>query len=137
MKKRALTILELLLVVSLIGLITGVLAYNMRGTLDRGRAFRTERAIERLRDLLLLALAEDNKTAEELAKDPASVVKPFTKNTKDLTHDGWKQEMKVTVVPGGRDFHITSEAWDRYKRNQRSQNKPSISSTAQEEGAGE
>ena len=66
-QKRTLTILEIIIVIFLITLITGTIGYNMKGTLDRGRAFRTEQARAQLRDLLLICLEEGEK-ADEIAK---------------------------------------------------------------------
>ena len=57
-KKRALTLLEIMIVIFLITLITGAIGYNMLGTLDRGRVFRTQQAKEQLHDLLLICLAD-------------------------------------------------------------------------------
>ena len=38
-KKRAITLLEIMIVILLIGLIGGVVSYNLKGTLDKGKAF--------------------------------------------------------------------------------------------------
>ena len=69
MKKRTFTLLEIMIAISLSVLITGVIGYNMRGSLDRGRAFRTEQGSEQLRDMLLLCLADGNTIEELLNKD--------------------------------------------------------------------
>ncbi len=75
-KKRALTLLEIMIVIFLITLITGAIGYNMKGTLDRGRAFRTEQAQAQLRDLLLICL-EEGVNSEDLTRDPAAHLKKF------------------------------------------------------------
>ena len=53
--------LEIIIVIFLITLITGAIGYNMKGTLDRGKAFRTEQARRELHDLLLVCVAEGSK----------------------------------------------------------------------------
>lgn len=90
MVKRTLTLLEIMIVIFLITIITGAIGYNMKGALEKGKVFRTERAIEQLKEIVQLRLAEGHKMTEilshledhlkmsGLAKDPESLVK-----------DGW------------------------------------------------
>ena len=65
-RKSALTLLEIMIVIFLITLITGAIGYNMKGALDRGRAFRTEQAKEQLLNLLLICLEEGEKAEQGL-----------------------------------------------------------------------
>jgi type II secretory pathway pseudopilin PulG len=112
MKKRALTLLEIMIVIFLITLITGTIGYSMRGTLDKGRAFRTERGLEQLHDLLLICLAESDKaTAAEIASAPSEHLKQtgLAKDPKGLVLDGWKEPFKITVTANGTDFNIKSD----------------------------
>src|SRR5206468_3565400 len=98
MKKRALTLLEIMIVIFLITLITGTIGYSMRGTLDKGRAFRTEQAMEQLHDLLLICLAEGND-ADAIASDPAGHLKQLglAKDPENLIKDGWKKKFEITT----------------------------------------
>ncbi len=116
MKKRALTLLEIMIVIFLITLITGTIGYSMRGTLDKGRAFRTEQGKEQLHDLLLIALSEGS-TADEIAHDPAKALKGLglAKDPDNLVLDGWKEKFTITPTPNKKDFNIKSDAWDKYK----------------------
>ncbi len=66
-KKRAFSLLEVMVVIFLITLITGAIGYNMKGTLDKGRAFRTEQAKTQLHDLLLICI-EEGIDPDELAQ---------------------------------------------------------------------
>ncbi len=115
MKKRALTLLEIMIVIFLITLITGTIGYSMRGTLDKGRAFRTEQASEQLHDLLLICLAE-NGNAEEIAATPLQYLNSLglAKDPENLLKDGWKQDFEIKVK-NKHDFTITSKSWDKYK----------------------
>ncbi|OGN64007.1 MAG: hypothetical protein A3E80_00480 [Chlamydiae bacterium RIFCSPHIGHO2_12_FULL_49_9] len=117
MKKRTLTLLEIMIVIFLITLITGAIGYNMRGTLDRGRVFRTEQAKEQLRDLLLICLAE-NPDAEAIAKKPVYYLKKtgLAKDPENLIKDGWKKEFSIKATKDKSDFDIRSEALDAYKK---------------------
>jgi hypothetical protein len=117
MKKRALTLLEIMIVIFLITLITGAIGYNMKGTLDRGRAFRTEQAKTQLHDLLLICMEEGVKP-DELIKEPAANLKRFNlaKNSEKLVQDGWGSDFVIQYNQSKHDFKISSPAYDRYKK---------------------
>src|SRR5476651_2561412 len=95
-KKRALTLLEIMIVICLITLITGVIGYNMKGSLDKGKAFRTEQAKNQLHDMLLLALSEGQKMDYILEK-PLDVVKKLglARDADGLLKDGWNEEFVI------------------------------------------
>lgn len=134
MKKRALTLLEIMIVIFLITLITGTIGYSMRGTLDKGRAFRTEQGKEQLHDLLLICLAESDKaTAEDIAKNPLSYLKELgmAKDPKNLIMDGWKKPFQVTVR-NSNDFSIKSDEYQKYIDKQR-RNAPGSTDSQEEE----
>lgn len=115
MKKRTLTLLEIMIVIALITLITGVIGYNMRDTLNRGRAFRTEQAKEQLRDMLLLSLS-DGKSPAQILHTPAACIKDLglAKNPDQLLKDGWNKKFEITYLEDESDFKIESEAYDQY-----------------------
>lgn len=54
MKKRAVTLLEVMIVILLIGLIGGAVSYNLKGSLDKGKAFRSKEGAQKLADILNL-----------------------------------------------------------------------------------
>jgi hypothetical protein len=120
MKKRALTLLEIMIVIFLITLITGTIGYSMRGTLDKGRAFRTEQAKTQLRDLLLICLAEEGNP-DEIAKNPAKHLKQLglAKDPDGLLKDGWKKEFEIRLIANKTDFKVESEALKRYYAKQK------------------
>jgi general secretion pathway protein G len=115
-RKRALTLLEIMIVIALITLITGVIGYNMRGTLNRGRAFRTEQAKEQLRDMLLLSLAEGH-TPAQIQDQTAFCLRQLglAKNVNQLLEDGWGQKFSITYLDAEGDFLIQSAAYDHYQ----------------------
>ncbi len=51
------TLLEIMIVIVLIGLIGSVIGFNMKGSLDEGRAFKTRQAQEQIQDILMLEVA--------------------------------------------------------------------------------
>jgi type II secretory pathway pseudopilin PulG len=115
MKKRALTLLEIMIVIFLITLITGTIGYSMKGTLDRGRAFRTEQAQEQLKDLLLIAVAE-GKNIDDIAKNPESYLKAMglAKKPKTLIQDGWNEPFSIVPNQRKNDFIIHSKSLENY-----------------------
>jgi hypothetical protein len=119
MKKRALSLLEIMIVIFLITLITGAVGYSMRGTLDKGRAFRTDQAKEQLHDLLMICLAE-KADAEAIANDPVFYLKQLglAKDPDNLIVDGWKVKFEIKPNKGKTDFNIKSEALEKYKAKQ-------------------
>lgn len=89
-KKQALTLLEIMIVIVLIGLIGSVLGFSMKGTLDKGKIFKTERAIQLIEDTLMLEIAKGASItdvvdhAETYLKDSGMV-----KNVENILKDGW------------------------------------------------
>ena len=98
-KKRSVTLIEIMIVIMLIGLIGGALAFNMRGSMDQGRAFKSEQNLSRVENILMLELAQD-RAAKEIADNWQMYVKnsPLAGGSNnDCTKDGWKKEFKVKV----------------------------------------
>lgn len=115
MKKKTFTLLEILIVIFLITLITGAIGYNMKGTLDRGRAFRTEQAIAELHDLLLVCVSE-GKTFDQVRQDPVGCLKStgLAKNPEKLVRDGWDKNFEIRLSRSRDDFKIHSAALINY-----------------------
>jgi type II secretory pathway pseudopilin PulG len=115
MKKRALTLLEIMIVIFLITLITGAIGYSLKGSMDKGRAFTTRQSQQQLHDLLLLALAEGRGTQEDIVKDPKKYLTQLdiAKDPDKLLVDGWKQEFVITAR-GKSDFNVRSETLKKY-----------------------
>ena len=121
--KRALTLIELMIVILLITLVTGVVGYNMKGSLDRGKAFRTEAAIEQLHDLLILIATENRDlTLEKLvALDFETLSKKLkntglAKNPDELLKDGWGNRFELKLSKSKKDVEIISERHAEYKK---------------------
>lgn len=115
-KKRAFTLLEIMIAILIITLITGAIGYNMRGTLEKGKAFRTEQGISQLHDMLLICAAEEAGTndVEAIAKNPLHYLKKIglAKDPAKLVKDGWGKDYQITVAEG--DFKISSADLDNY-----------------------
>lgn len=108
--KRAFTLLEIMIAILLITIITGAIGYNMRGSLEKGKAFRTERAQEELRDLLRYAYAE-TRNADSIMEDKEKALQStgLAKNPKKLLEDGWGVPFDVKFVKTKDDFEVSSK----------------------------
>ncbi len=110
-KKQFITLIEIMIVIFLIGLIGGALAFNMRGSMDEGRAFKTRQNIERIRDILQLELAKGNATGPELQGAwKAYVHASSLVDGKKTDKDGWGNEFKVEFNMNTDDFDIKSDS---------------------------
>lgn len=98
-KKRAITLIEIMIVILLIGLIGGALAFNMRGSMDKGKIFKTEQNIARVSDALTMAIATGEFDPADIDK-PAKVKKaladsPMIKDAAKTLKDGWGEDLTL------------------------------------------
>lgn len=114
-RKHSLSLLEIIIVIFLITLVTGALGYNMKGALDKGRAFRTEQGMQEVYDLLMLSVAE-GKTLEEARKNPLECLKSLhlSKNPEKLLKDGWGEDYTIVYTPNQTDLVIHSNKYEKY-----------------------
>ena len=98
-QKRPVTLIEIMIVILLIGLIGGALAVNMRGSMDKGREFKTEQNISRVYDALMLEYAKGARPIQEIVDDKKKVLDdcPFLKKGSDLLMDAWGQELHIEI----------------------------------------
>jgi general secretion pathway protein G len=121
-KRHPITLLEIMIVILLIGVIGGVLSYNLKGTLDRGKVFRTEEGMKRLKEILELQL-ETGKylRADLLGSTDSSEAKECVKNSKFISpqnldaflKDGWNEPYIIREVDN--ELHISSYRYDQQK----------------------
>ena len=117
MLKRTLTLLEIMIVIFLITLITGAIGYNMKGALEKGKVFRTERSIEQLKELLYLCAAEMGDLEKPLLNTEQSIRDTgLAKKPEDLLKDGWGEELHITLNKTKREYTIRSNRLDAYNR---------------------
>lgn len=124
-KKRPITLLEIMIVILIIGLIGGVLGYNMKGSLDEGKAFKSRQGAARLEDILNLQIASftdyDTKQLESTKGQyvNADYLQTCLKNSgmvkepAELLKDGWGKRYNIKCV--GEHFVVKSAALNRYE----------------------
>ena len=97
-KKRSLTLIEMIVVMLLIAMITGALAYNYNSSLNKGRAFKSREGITRIETILSIALVEDSSnTTDKVVSNWREIVKrsPLAGKGDELCKDGWNHEYTV------------------------------------------
>lgn len=99
-KKRPVTLLEIMIVIFLIGMIASVIGVNMKGSLEEGKYFKTEQAMEQIRDVVLLEVAKNNLSLKEVieaGKVPKILNESeLIKSSKDILKDGWGEPFEIT-----------------------------------------
>jgi type II secretory pathway pseudopilin PulG len=107
-KKHPLTLLEIMIVIFLITLITGVVGYNMRGSVEKGKQFKSKQAAAMLADQLELYMAERGVTPEQAiaSKEEAIAEMGLVKDPTQILHDGWGEPFQVSYEEN--QFRITS-----------------------------
>ncbi|NGX47070.1 MAG: Type II secretion system protein G [Chlamydiae bacterium] len=117
-KKRAFTLLEIMIVIFLIGLIGSVIGYNMKGSLDEGKAFKTKHAKIKIKDILELEMAR-GVNPEDIVDHPEKFLKAsgVVTNPGKMLLDGWGQKFEISLKDDGtlRVFSKKHDSWTRGK----------------------
>ena len=118
-KRRFVTLVEMMIVMFLIALITGVVAYNYRGSLDEGKAFKTGTAITKLETILNLEVAKNPQIRDSITSNWQAIVKssPLVHDANALTIDGWGELYHVSIDPDTDAIEVSSNKYNEYKRS--------------------
>lgn len=117
MQRRFVTLIEMMIVMFLIALITGVVAYNYRGSLDEGKAFKTSTAITKIETILNLEVAKNPTLRDRILSDWQSIIKasPLVQDPNALLKDGWGEDYQVGVDQDTGAIVVTSQRYNEYK----------------------
>ncbi len=118
-KRRFVTLIEMMIVMFLIALITGVVAYNYRGSLDEGKAFKTSTAITKLETILNLAVAKNPEIREGITSSWKEIIKasPLVQDPNSLIKDGWGEDYQVEVNQETGAVEVSSAKYTEYKHS--------------------
>lgn len=113
--KRAVTLIELMIVIFIIGIIGSVIGYNMKGSLDEGRAFKSEQGSKRVHDILTLAMADGTATMSQIVSNPKKYLEQsgLAGNPKKVLKDGWNQTYEIRKV-SDQNFIVYSKKWEEF-----------------------
>lgn len=115
--RRYLTLIEMMIVMFIISLLIGFLAYRYTGSLEESKAFKTKVAIERVSTILNLKAANDPGFLSDV-QSWQEIIKssPLVSNPKDLIYDGWGNPFEVYVNDG--TIYVASKTYEDYiKKN--------------------
>jgi general secretion pathway protein G len=121
-RRRFVTLIEIMIVMFLIALITGVIAYNYRGSLDEGKAFKTKAGMSKIETILNLELAKNPGLRDEISNNWYEIVatSPLVHDPKSLAIDGWGEPYQVSIDPETQAIVVTSKKFDEYQKTHRS-----------------
>jgi hypothetical protein len=105
----------MMIVMFLIAMIIGVVAYNYQGSLDEGKAFKTKTTIEKVQTILLIKLAESSNVNVESEWKTILKQSPLVQNANTLMKDGWGGELEVRGDNDG-GVIISSKKFEEYKK---------------------
>lgn len=116
MKRRFVTLIEMMIVMFLIAMIIGAVAYKYQGSLEEGKAFKTKVGIEKLTTILTLVLADHPEWSSEINSKWQDLVKnsPLVQNSNDLIKDGWGNTYDVKLNQDGQ-LDVISGRYNEYK----------------------
>lgn len=98
--KRAITLIEMIVVLMILTMITGALAYNYKKSIDEGKKFKAREMASRVRTVLEIAIAEGRATitnVNDIWKDEVKT-SPLIQDSAKFTTDA--DAIKLTVIPG-------------------------------------
>jgi len=122
-KKRAITLIEMIVVMLLIATITGALAYNYNASLTEGKAFKTKEGIARIKTILSIAMVENSEQSpQEIVDNWETFVKnsPMAGKAQDLLKDGWGHSYTVSLSSNGEEIDVHSDSYEAYKNKKSS-----------------
>lgn len=132
-RKRAMTLLEIMIVIFIIGIISSVIGYNMKGSLSKAKAFKTVEGMKKILEIFELELAQGSTTLEEIAEVPEEVLDQsgLVASGHDLFKDGWGQRYQLKISSTGK-IVLKSKAYEGYLSKQKKKTDNQIAQVEEE-----
>lgn len=117
-RKQNLTLIEMLVVIFLISVITSLVSYKIKDSLDYGRALKTQHNMMQLQQALDFALTEYSTEHLKDHWQDIALHSLFGNGKNDITKDGWKYQFVVTFVKekNNLEVKIQSARYDAYRQ---------------------
>lgn len=108
-RKHPLTLIEIMIAIAIITLIGGVVGFNMTKVLERGKKFRTERAIDQVKEIVMLESVNKGYSLQYAVDNWQQIVRDsgYGKQADSLLVDGWGDPL--TVKRKGEEIEVTSK----------------------------
>lgn len=101
MSRRPITLIEILVVITIIGIITGALAFNARGALDQGKAFASQEKKRQIEQVLQFAMDQEELSLQETIAQAPKIVKssPLLQG-ESILKDAWGYPFEFRAKEG-------------------------------------
>jgi prepilin-type N-terminal cleavage/methylation domain-containing protein len=128
-KKQAMTLLEVMIVIFIIGIISSVIGYNMKGSLNKAKAFKTTEGMKKILEIFELEIAQGSASLQEVVTSPEDVLEGsgLVTSGKEMFKDGWGQPYEIRLSSSGRIL-LKSKAYETFLKKQ---NKKPLKDSAQ------
>lgn len=130
-KKRPMTLLEVMIVIFIIGIISSVIGYNMKGSLEKAKAFKTKEGIKKVKEIFDLEIANGEATVDRVLRNPAAVLKDsgLVSNPKEMLKDGWGQVYTIRQSEKTGEIEVISSGYKKYQNKQKVKSGEDIAQT--------
>lgn len=119
MKKKYLTLVEMMVVVVIIGIVASIVGYNVHGALEKSKVMTTQYQIQKLQDILALELDQNPVENPELnwkeLLQKSDLIKK--EDRRKMIQDSWGEEFIVKYDHG--EFLIKSKKLQRYEKQKK------------------
>lgn len=100
LRKKYLTLVEMLIVIALIGIIASALAVNLSGGLRKGQEFKTQQGKKKIKNMLYYEISQKMLSTKEAVDQWQEIIEHSSLRDKDtkieeLIQDGWGEEYEV------------------------------------------
>jgi prepilin-type N-terminal cleavage/methylation domain-containing protein len=119
-KKQAMTLLEVMIVIFIIGIISSVIGYNMKGSLNKAKAFKTTEGIKKILEIFELEIAQGTASLQDVVSSPESVLdgSGLVTSGKEMLKDGWGQPYEIKLSASGK-IQLKSKAYENFLKKQK------------------
>lgn len=102
-KKKSLTLIEIMVVIALIGIIGSVVGVNMKKSMDKAKAFKAKMQIQKIEDCLNLYYAENNVEPSYVQAQAPQILEDsgLFKETQQILKNPYGEELEVIFDNGG------------------------------------
>jgi hypothetical protein len=116
-----------MIVIFLIGLIGSVIGYNVKGSLDEGKAFRSEQGASQIKDILLLEVAKGYDINTVISQKETFLSESgLVKDVKKILKDGWGEPYIIEISKTGTDILVKSNRLSAYRLKKNSKLKEAM-----------
>jgi prepilin-type N-terminal cleavage/methylation domain-containing protein len=112
-KKRALTLIEIMVVLFIITIVTSVIGVNMKGTMKEGKAFKSEKGSKQVFDVLSLEMAKNAEIIDSIIEHPEIILRNsgIVSDPKKILQDGWGEPFAIKFHEADGELKVTSKKW--------------------------